>query len=209
MARYTGPKCRRCRRAGVKLFLKGDKCINNCPMDRERRSIPPGIHRYRGKQSEFAVQLQEKQKLRYIFGLTEASLRRLVRIAESQPGVTGHTLLRLLERRLDTVIHRSGMASSRNQARQWITHGHFLVNQHPVRSPFYLLKEGDVVALKATSKLRNPVLESLKRSQDMGRFPPWVEVLPDALSIRFLRPPERDEVHQDIQDRLVIEYYTR
>lgn len=209
MARYTGPKCRRCRHAGMKLFLKGEKCINNCPLDKDRKVSHPGGRRFRRRVTGYAVQLLEKQKTRDIYGVLEAQFRRYVDDAERRPGVTGHTLVRTLEGRLDNVIYRAGFATSRSQARQWVCHGHFQVNGRKVDIPSALLADGHVIALRKNSRLAPSIGINLKRSKEMGLAPSWIAVDADKKEATFLRTPERNEVLLDIQDRLIVEFYTR
>ncbi|MGH8103224.1 MAG: 30S ribosomal protein S4 [bacterium] len=209
MARNTGPKCRRCRRAGMKLFLKGEKCINNCPLDKDRKVSHPGMHRFRRKLTGYALQLMEKQKTRDIYGVLEAQFRRYVDDAERRPGVTGHTLVRTLERRLDNVVYRAGFATSRTQARQWICHGHFQVNGVKTNIPSCLLSDGATIALRKNSRLAPLVGLNLKRSKEMGLAPPWISMDAEKKEAAFLRTPERNEVLLDIQDRLIVEFYTR
>src|SRR2546421_12356578 len=174
MARYTGPVCRLCRRERMKLFLKGTKCDTpRCPI--ERRPYPPGMHgRGRIRESEYLLQLREKQKARRIYGLLEKQFRNLYAKANHQPGITGENLLRLLELRLDNVVFRAGFASSRNQSRQFVRHGHVDVNGKRVSIPSYTVRTGDVVTLR--DKAKNMIvirhnIDTLDRQE-----PQWLEV---------------------------------
>jgi small subunit ribosomal protein S4 len=175
LAKYTGSVCRLCRRESLKLYLKGDRCFTpKCAI--ERRAYPPGQHgQGRKKVSEYGLQLREKQKARRIYGILENQFRRYFEKAERQPGVTGENLLRLLERRLDNVIYRLGLGSSRSEARQLVRHGHFMVNGRKVNIPSYLIRVGDVITVREKSKESPRIKELLERAGD--RTPPaWLEL---------------------------------
>lgn len=208
MARYTGAVCRQCRREGMKLYLKGDRCYSTkCSVD--RRAYAPGQHgQGRKKVSEYGLQLREKQKARRIYGILEGQFRRYFDRAERQPGVTGENLLRLLERRLDNIVYRLGLGASRNEARQLVRHGHFTVNGRKVNIPSYLLRVGDVVAVRDKSKQLPRMKELLERAAD--RTPPaWIEYESDQANARIVALPERDQIDAPVQEHLIVELYSR
>ncbi|MBO8126496.1 MAG: 30S ribosomal protein S4 [Firmicutes bacterium] len=209
MARYTGSVCRLCRREGEKLFLKGDRCYSSkCAV--ERRSYAPGQHGQgrRGKPSEYGIQLREKQKLRRIYGVLEAQMRRYFDLAERRPGVTGENLLQLLERRLDNVVYRLGLAGSRAEARQLVRHGHFTVNGKKVNIPSYLVSVGDEIQLKESSKKSTRIQELL---EELGArsVPEWLELDVENAKGRVLSLPTREQIDTPIEEHLIIEYYSR
>ncbi|MCL6562227.1 MAG: 30S ribosomal protein S4 [Firmicutes bacterium] len=207
MARYTGPVCKLCRREGVKLFLKGEKCYTDkCPVT--RRPYPPGQHgQGRRKLSEYGIQLREKQKARRTYGVLEGQFRRYLAWAEKRPGVTGEMLLRYLERRLDNVVYRLGFASSRAEARQLVRHGHFEVNGRRVDIPSYLVKVGDEIRVRESSRQKTRFKEM---AQSPSRnVPGWLEANPDTLTGRVVRWPNRDEIDAPVQEQLIIEFYSR
>jgi len=207
MARYTGPVCRLCRRERMKLFLKGAKCDTmKCPI--ERRPYPPGIHgRGRIRESEYMLQLREKQKARRIYGLLEKQFRNLYAQAAGQTGITGENLLRMLELRLDNVVFRTGFAASRNQARQFVRHGHVLVNGKRVTIPSYQLKKGDVVEMSAKAKkmivLRHN-LDTLDRT-----VPMWLEVTADDFKAVVRDLPLREQIDVPVREQLIVELYSK
>jgi len=191
MARYTDSSCRLCRRERQKLFLKGTKCFTEkCPV--ERRAFPPGQHGQsrRTKISEYGVQLREKQKVRRMYGLMETQFRNYFEKALKQTGRTGETLVKMLERRLDNVVYRLGLAPSRKAARQLVTHGHFLVNNKPVDIPSYLLKAGDTIQVRDKSKKLEILHASMKRMKDTAMLP-WLSLDKAAMVGTFLNVPER------------------
>lgn len=208
MARYIGSVCRICRREGLKLFLKGERCYSDkCAV--ERRSYPPGQHgQGRVKVSEYGIQLREKQKVKRLYGLLEKQFRGTFAEADRQKGITGENLLRLLERRLDNMVYRMGLASSRNEARQLIRHNHFLVNGKKVNIPSYLLKPGDV--LQVTDKSRNVVRiqESLEAVQRRG-IPSWLELDKDNFKCTVKTLPVREELTLPIREQLIVELYSK
>ena len=208
MARYIGAVCRICRRAGDKLFFKGDRCFTEkCGV--ERRKYAPGQHgQGRGKLSDYGVQLMEKQKVRKPYGLMEVQFRRYFHEAERRKGITGETLLQLLECGLDNVVYRMGFSANRRQARQLITHGHFMVNGKPVNIPSYITRPGDVVEVKASSRDIQSVQESLVRAGHRG-LPTWLET--DAANFRgkVLHVPSRDEIQLPVQEQLIVELYSK
>jgi len=207
MGRYTGPVCRRCRRFGEKLFLKGDKCINNCTLTRKPK--PPGqVQVFRRRISERGLQLHEKQKARYIYGVMERQFRRYFRQAQRQPGITGERLLQLLECRLDNVVYRLGFADSRAQARQLVNHAHFLVRGRPTNAPSMVLKPGDTISWKpGSTKLE--YYRQLAREIQSKVIPPWLSLDMQNLTGRVLRLPTREEIEYKIDDRVIVEYYSR
>lgn len=208
MARYIGSKCRICRRENIKLFLKGDRCFTDkCAV--ERRNYAPGQHgQARTKISDYGLQLREKQKLRKMYGILERQFRGYFSIAERQKGVTGENLLKLLERRLDNIVYRLGFASSRNQARQLVTHGHFKVNGRNVNIPSFMLKAGDVVEIKEKAKEIPQILESITRMEGRG-LPPWLELDREKLRGRLIHIPTKEEIALPIQEQLVVELYSK
>jgi len=208
MARYTDSVCKLCRRERQKLFLKGQKCFTEkCPI--EQKNYPPGQHGLsrRSKVSEYGVQLREKQKIKRSYGLLETQFRNYFEKATSQKGRTGENLIKLLERRLDTVVYRIGFASSRKQARQLITHRHIIVNNTPVDIPAYLLKAGDVIQVKEKSKKLDAIHNSLKRVKDNTYG--WLTVDKATLSGTFVQIPERADVPLNANEQLVVELYSK
>ena len=206
MARDRSPKCKRCRREGVKLFLKGERCLTEkCAV--ERRSYPPGEHgRGRIKQSEYLLQLRAKQKARRYYGILEKQFRNYYKSAARQQGITGDRLLQLLELRLDNVVYRLGFASSRAQARQIIRHGHFQVNGRRVNIPSYRLRSDDIVSVKPES----PVEQVVRDATDLtASVPAWLEADHDNLSARVLKTPERSEIDAPIEEQLIVELYSK
>ena len=208
MARYRGPVCRLCRREGVKLFLKGDRCYTDkCAM--ERRPYPPGQHgQMRRKKTEYALLLREKQKLKRIYGVLEKQFRRYFEEAERQKGVTGENLLILLERRLDNVIYRMGFANSRNQARQLVRHGHVLVNGKKVDIPSYLVDVGDEIAIREKSR-EIPFIKEAMESVSRRGIPSWLEVDPDNFKGKVKALPTREEIAIPVQEQLIVEFYSK
>jgi small subunit ribosomal protein S4 len=206
MARDTGPQCKQCRREGLKLFLKGERCLTDkCAV--ERRPYPPGQHgRGRVRQSEYRHQLREKQKTRRYYQLLEKQFRSYYDKASRQPGVTGENLLRLLERRLDNVVVRLGFAASRRQARQLIGHGHFAVNGRRVNKPSYQLRPGDVISVRDTSKARPVINEATELT---ATVPAWLQADYDSLTAKVLRLPEREEISTPVQEQLIVELYSK
>lgn len=208
MARYTDPVCRLCRREGSKLYLKGDRCYTpKCAVD--RRAYAPGQHgQGRKKVSEYGLQLREKQKARRMYGILEVQFKRYFDRAERQPGVTGENLLRLLERRLDNVIYRLGLGASRNEARQLVRHGHFIVNGRKVNIPSFLVRVGDVITVRDKSQESPRVKELLDRATDHTP-PAWLEYEADQAKAQVVALPERDQIDAPIQEHLIVEMYSR
>ena len=210
MARYTGAKCKLCRREGEKLFLRGAKChTKKCPM--EQRPYPPGIHTYRGKISEFGKRLREKQKVKRFYGVTEKQFLRYFDKAERMKGATGGNLLILLERRIDNVVHLLGWATSRAAARQLIAHGHILLNNRRHKAGSYLVKPGDVIAVCPKEDIRKLVRQSIEECTriGIGRPPEWVECDNEKLVARVLRHPTRSEVSVQADENLIVEFCSR
>ncbi|MBA2425402.1 MAG: 30S ribosomal protein S4 [Actinobacteria bacterium] len=206
MARDLGPKCRLCRREGLKLFLKGERCLTEkCAI--ERRSYPPGEHgRGRIKQSEYLLQLREKQKARRYYGLLEKQFRLTYERASRGQGAPGENLLRMLETRLDNVVYRLGFAGSRAQSRQLVRHGHFHVNGRRVNIPSYGVKANDVIALRPGS----PVEQLVREATDLtASVAPWLQADHDGLTGQVLRFPERDEIDVPVQESLIVELYSK
>lgn len=209
MARYTGPVCRLCRREGKKLFLKGERCDTaKCAV--ERRGYAPGQHGQAGsrKLTTYGTQLREKQKAKRIYGLLEKQFRRYYEKASKWRGVTGTILLQLLERRLDNLVFRSGFASSRNQARQMVRHGHILVNGHKVDIPSFTVSVGQTISVEEKIKQSKTMLASLERAEKNGRVP-WLEYIPETLSSRLLAVPAREDIPVDIQEQVIVELYSK
>ncbi len=208
MARYTDAVCRLCRRQGMKLFLKGDKCFTpKCPV--ERRAYAPGDHgQRRRKVSEYGTQLKEKQKIRNIYGVLERQFRKTFEEAERRPGITGENLLQLLETRLDSVIYRLGWASSRVQARQLVRHGHFTLRGRKTDIPSAQVRPGDAVGVHPGSR-ENEYFQMVIPSMAKKTIPKWLSLDPDGFSGRLLSAPGRDEIDTNVSEQLVVEFYSR
>ena len=206
MARDTGAQCKRCRREGQKLFLKGERCLTDkCGV--ERRSYPPGEHgRGRQKQSEYRVQLREKQKARRYYGVQEGQFRNYYAKASRQAGITGENLLSMLEARLDNVLVRLGFAASRRQARQMARHGHWLVNGRRVDIPSYQVRPGDVITMKTGSPAEPVVRDATELT---GQIPAWLQADHDGLTGKILKAPERAEIDTPVQESLIVELYSK
>jgi small subunit ribosomal protein S4 len=207
LARDTSPQCKQCRREGQKLFLKGERCLTDkCGV--ERRSYPPGEHgRGRQKQSEYRVQLREKQKARRYYGVLEKQFRTYYAKASRQPGITGENLLRILECRFDNVLVRLGFAASRRQARQMIRHGHWSINGRRVDIPSYQVRDNDVIAVKAGSEGADKVIRDA--TELTAQVPPWLQADHDSLTAKVLRKPERREIAAPVQEQLIVELYSK
>jgi small subunit ribosomal protein S4 len=208
MGRYLGPVCRLCRREGMKLFLKGEKCFTpKCPL--ERRSYAPGVHgQLRRKVSDYGIRLREKQRAKRIYGILERQFRRHFEEAERRPGATGENLLQILETRLDNVVYRLGFADSRAQARQLVRHGHFEVNGRKTDIPSYQVKPGDVISVRERSRgleYFKMVAQQLARKQ----LPSWLSLDPQSMTGRMLALPKRDEIDAQINENLIVEFYSR
>ena len=208
MARYTGPKCRLCRREGTKLFLRGDRCYTDkCAY--ERRPYAPGQHgRRRKKSTNYEIQLREKQKVKRLYGVLEKQFRKYFEIAEAKKGVTGTNLLRILELRLDNVVYRLGFAHSRNQARQLVRHGHFLVNGRKVDIPSYQVKVNDVIEVREKSR-KIPVIQEAQEVVDRRGIPRWLELDAENFKGIVKALPERDDITFPINENLIVELYSK
>ncbi len=208
MARYTGADCKRCRREKTKLFLKGAKCDSpKCPI--EIRPYPPGEHgRNRPKESEYLLQVREKQKARRIYGVLERQFGNYYEEAARQRGKTGEALLQILETRLDNIIYRAGFAKSRDMARQLVRHGHILVNGKRVDIPSYRVKENDIVEVTPKSQNLTPFVVAKAEAGD--RTPPaWIEVIPDKMRVLVHSLPVRAQIDTLVQEQLIVEYYSK
>ncbi|MBO5137898.1 MAG: 30S ribosomal protein S4 [Spirochaetaceae bacterium] len=211
MARYTGPVCRLCRTEQKKLCLKGERCKSDkCPLNKKRGAPGKDPKARAGKRSEYGLQLREKQKIKRIYGMLEKQFHLTFEKAQRMGGVTGENLVRLLESRLDNVVFRMHFAMSRTQARQLVSHRHFLVNGKPVNIPSYELKPGDVVEVKEGSKKLTVILDSLSEVSKSGVMP-WITVDADAMKGIFNVYPRREEVTdlQDVKEQLVVELYSK
>ncbi len=212
MARYTGPVCKLCRREGEKLFLKGSRCMTpKCSF--ERRSYPPGQHGRekqfrRNRASDYLLQLREKQKARRIYGIMERQFSRYFSRASQQVGLTGTNLLTLLERRLDNVVYRSGMASSRAQARQLVSHGHVMLNGRKTDVPSALVSPGDIVSVRSESS-RRTYFKVLRQEMDDRRVPRWLTASAADLTVNVLHLPAREDIDVSLNEQLIVEYYSR
>lgn len=210
MATSAAAQCRQCRREGAKLFLKGERCYSRkCAF--ERRSYAPGQHGESGgrkKVTEYGTQLREKQKMRRIYGVRERQFRGYLQEAMRRRGVTGETLLQLLELRLDNVVYRLGFTSSRAMGRELVNHGHFTVNGVKVNTPSYLVKPNDVVEVRESSRNIVPIVESLAAASG-ARLPAWMEVDADKRQGRILHVPTRDEIDSQVDETLIVEFYSR
>jgi small subunit ribosomal protein S4 len=206
VARDTSAQCKQCRRESEKLFLKGERCLTDkCAV--ERRSYPPGEHgRGRVKQSEYLLQLREKQKARRYYQVLEKQFHHYYEVASRKQGITGENLLRLLEMRLDNVVYRLGFGASRRQARQLVRHAHFLVNGRKVDIPSYQVRADDVIAVRSNSK----AVETVRGSTDLtSSVVPWLLADYDNLTGKILRAPERDEIDAPVQEQLIVELYSK
>lgn len=209
MARYTGPSCKLCRREKNKLFLKGTKCFTEkCPL--ERKNYAPGQHGLsrRSKVSDYSVQLREKQKVKRTYGVLETQFRNYFELASKQKGRTGENLVKLLERRLDNIVYRSGLAPSRKAARQLILHKHFKINGNLLNIPSFLLKAGDSIQVKDNSKQVKVFHESMKRVKD-DMLPGWISVDKSALKGTLLAIPERIDIPFNANEQLIVELYSK
>ena len=209
MARYIGPVCRLCRREGMKLFLKGERCYSDkCAI--EKRNVPPGQHgrARRAKMVGYGIQLREKQKVKRTYGVLESQFRRYFEAADRQKGITGELLLQMLERRLDNVIYRLGFATSRAQARQLVRHGHFTVNGRKVDVPSYAVRRGDVIAVQGTSG-ENPTIQHAVEEVKGRGIPDWLLLDSGALSGSVSQLPTREQINLPVQEQLIVELYSK
>ena len=209
MARYRGSVCRLCRRESLKLFLKGERCYTDkCAVD--RRNYPPGQHGpiRRIKNTDYGIQLREKQKVKRMYGILENQFRRYFEMAERKKGITGTNLLVFLERRLDNVVYRLGFCSSRNEARQFVRHGHILVNGKRVDVPFYMVSPGEDIKVMESSRKIARIQDSLE-SVDRRGIPGWLELDKSSFSGLMKNLPARDDITMPIQEQLIVELYSR
>ena len=209
MARYRDPVCRLCRREGMKLFLKGERCHGDkCAI--EKRNFPPGQHGKdrRPRMMGYGLQLREKQKLRRIYGILEDQFRHYFEKAAVRKGITGELLLQFLERRLDNVVYRMGLSTSRSQARQAVRHSHIQVNGRKVNIPSYLVKPGDIVEVREGSR-KNPTLLASLEASGRPSVPPWIEFDRDGLRAKILSNPQRQDIAVPIQEQLIVELYSK
>ena len=208
MARYTESVCRLCRREGMKLFLKGDRCFKDkCAI--ERRNYPPGQHgRRRSKLLGYGIQLREKQKVKRIYGLLESQFRLAFARAERRKGITGANLLEELERRLDNVVYALGFAASRAQARQLVLHGHVAVNGKKVSIPSFRVGKGEVVSIKERSRANEQIKASVETARARG-VPAWLDLTPESFSGRVVELPKREDIKLPIQEQLIVELYSK
>ena len=208
MARYTGPSCKLCRREGTKLFLKGDRCTSGkCALD--RRSTAPGQHGAANKkQREYGMQLREKQKTRRYYGILEKQFKNYFVEADRQEGMTGENLLKLIERRLDNVVYRMGMAESRTDARQLVLHGHFTLNGKKVTIPSIQIKVGDVITVKETSRASEKI-KGLMEGLDGRIFPKWLDVDKKNVQAKVIALPKREDIEFPFEEQLIVELYSK
>jgi len=209
MARYIGPVCGLCRREGMKLFLKGERCYTEkCAI--EKRNLPPGQHGKlrKAKLVGYGLQLREKQKVKRIYGVLENQFRRYFETADRTRGITGETLLQLLERRMDNVIYRLGLATSRAQARQFVRHGHFTVNGRKVDVPSYSLKAGDTLTVRSTSAQNAAILHAMEEVKGRG-IPEWLSFDSGALTGKVTSLPTREQINLPVQEQLIVELYSK
>jgi small subunit ribosomal protein S4 len=212
MSKYIGPVCRLCRREGEKLYLKGARCLSpKCAI--ERRNFPPGQHGKEGqfkrnRSSDYLLQLREKQKARRVYGVLEAQFRRYYQQALKSRGVTGQVLLQMLERRLDNVVYRLGYAANRAQARNLVTHGHFNVNGRRTDVPSMTIEPGDVIEVRPGSQ-RRPYFRDLRAADERRSVPGWLSVDANSFSGKVLRLPERSEIDANLNEQLIVEFYSR
>lgn len=209
MGNLAEPQCRQCRREGAKLFLKGDRCYSRkCAI--ERRNYPPGQHGQSGttKVKEYGVQLREKQKMRRIYGVRERQFRIYLQEAMRRRGVTGETLLQLAETRLDNAVYRLGFAASRSQARELVSHGHFMVNGRKVNTASYQVRPGDVIEVKDSSKNLQPIMAALESTAG-SRVPSWLVMDPEKRTGKVDHVPARDEIDTQVDETLIVEFYSR
>ena len=210
MARYTDSVCRQCRREGMKLFLKGDRCYNDAKCAVVKRHTPPGQHgqaRAR-KLSEYGTQLREKQKCRRAYGVSESQFHKYYETASNMKGVTGENMLCLIERRLDNVVYRLGLGASRAQARQWVCHGHILVDGQKVDIPSYLVKQGQKISVR-TGSFDVPYFKEVREQGSDKPIPKWLELDAANLSGIVAAMPQRDDIDLGIEEHLIVEFYSK
>ncbi|MGB2982926.1 MAG: 30S ribosomal protein S4 [Candidatus Bipolaricaulia bacterium] len=207
MGRDAGPRCKQCRREGEKLFIKGDRCYSrSCPFSRKAKPPGEGPRRRRPRRSQYQIHLREKQKARRIYGVRERQFRSYVAQAKRKKGITGEALLALLECRMDNAVYRAGLASSRQQARQMITHGHFTLNGRATNIPSVMLRGGDVVSVKEGRRSRVKAIVEANKSRDVS---PWIEANSEAMTFSVIASPSVDQTRLNIAANLIVEYYSR
>jgi len=206
LSRYVGPSCRLCRREGIKLFLKGERCYTEkCAI--EKRNYPPGVHvETRGKFLEYGLRVREKQRLRRMYGLSEKQFKRFFEMAERKQGITGTNFLILLERRIDNMVFRLGFATSRKEARQLVSHSHILVNGRKVSTPSFLIKPGDEISVKHKDL---PSVKNALESVVRRGIPSWIELDKDNMKGTIKLLPTREDITMPIKEQLIVEYYSR
>ncbi len=209
MAKYTGPSCKLCRREMMPLMLKGQKCLTDKCIVKKRKYPPGPPRKRRTKLSDYGVQLREKQKIKRSYGLQEGQFRRIFEDATRQKGVTGHNMLILLERRLDNVVYRMGFASSRMQARQFVQHGHMLVDGRIVNIPSFRVKEGTVVEIRDPFKNNVMLEDAIKLSKAVSSVPAWIEVDFEKKSAKVVRLPNRTDITANYNEQQVVELYSK
>ncbi|MBU0694392.1 MAG: 30S ribosomal protein S4 [Candidatus Omnitrophica bacterium] len=209
MGRYLEAKCRLCRREKMKLFLKGIRCATEkCSFG--KRPTPPGTHtRMSSKSSYYCLQLREKQKVKRMYGMLEGQFKRFFKVASKSRGVTGRTLIQLLERRLDNVIYRAIFASSRSQARQFVCHGFAFIGEKRVDIPSYVIKGGDVIEIRANENIKALIRENIKIDSKERSVSSWIEADTENLKIKILRMPERDDLAAPVNEQLIVELYSK
>ncbi len=211
MANSSDPRCRQCRREGEKLFLKGEKCVLHCTLDKEKRKKPPGQHGsivIQRKLTEYGTQLREKQKLRRIYRVLETQFRNYMAESERRKGVTGENLLQLLEMRLDNVVFRLGLASSRALARQMVNHRFFTVNDRRVNIPSYQVRVGDVIGVHDSKSQTGVIKEARQKSHTRG-LPEWLEYSNATMIGKVVSVPTREQIDTGVQEQLIVEFYSR
>ena len=208
MARYTDAACRLCRREGEKLFLKGERCYSaKCSID--KRAYAPGQHgQQKKKVSEYGIQMREKQKTKRFYGILESQFRKYFEMANKKQGITGENLLQILETRLDNVVYRLGLATSRPEARQLVTHGHFTVNGKKVNIPSYLTKAGDVISLKEKSR-SSQKFKDVVEIAGARVVPEWLEYDPETFTGKVVTLPKREDIDLNVQEHLIVELYSK
>jgi len=206
LSRYVGPSCRLCRREGIKLFLKGERCYTEkCAI--EKRNYPPGVHvETRGKFLEYGLRLREKQRLRRTYGLSEKQFKRFFEMAERKQGITGTNFLILLERRIDNMVFRLGFATSRKEARQLVSHSHILINGRKVSTPSFLVKPGDEISVKHKDL---PSVKNALESVVRRGVPSWIELDKENMKGMIKLLPTREDITMPIKEQLIVEYYSR
>lgn len=207
MARFTGNVCKLCRREGMKLFLKGQRCFSEkCGIN--RRDYPPGMHTRPRKTTDYAVQLREKQKAKRIYGVFERQFTKCFQMANRQKGNTGENLLVILERRLDNVVLNLGLSLSRFDARQMVSHGHIFVRGRRMRVPSYLVRPGDVIEVRGKDKIKKKAAEAVEINKGQG-IPAWLEATPSELKGKVIQLPRREDVPHPIREQLIVELCSR